>query len=76
MNRDTRGRFKSKEIIFSLPSAAMIANSIIAILILLPWIYVAFKINLAEKTYYLLNSLFFDESKCRCQNLDNGESKY
>ena len=76
MNRDTRGRFKSKEIIFSLPSAAMIANSIIAILILLPWIYVAFKFNLAEKVYYVLNSLFFDESKCRCQNLDNGESKY
>ena len=76
MNRDTRGRFKSKEIIFSLPSAAMFANSLIAILILLPWIYVAFKFNLAEKAYYLLNSLFFDESKCRCQNLDNGESKY
>ena len=75
MNKNTKGRFKSKEIIFSLPSATMIANSIIAILILLPF-YVAFKFNLAEKVYYVLNSLFFDESKCRCQNLDNGESKY
>ena len=75
MNRDTRGRFKSKELIFSFPSAAMIANSIFIILILLPWIYVAFKFNLAEKVNYLLNSLFFD-SKCKCQNLDNGESKY
>ena len=76
MNRDNRGRFKWKKIIFSLPSAAMIANSIIAILILLSWICVEFKFNLAEKVYYLLNSLFFDESKCRSQNLDNGESKY
>ena len=66
MNRDTRGRFKSKEIIFSLPSVAMIANSMIAILILFPWIYVAFKCNLVEKACYLLNSLFFNESKCRC----------
>ena len=76
MNRDTRGRFKSKELIFSFPSAAMIVNSIFVILILLPWIYVAFKFNLAEKVHYLLNSLFFDDSKCKCQNLDNVESKY
>ena len=76
MNRDTRGRFKSKELIFSLSSAVMIVNSIIFIIILLPWIYVAFKFNLAEKVNYLLNSLFFDDSKCKCQNLDNGESKY
>ena len=76
MNRDTRGRFKSKELIFSFPSAAMIVNSIFVVLILLPWIYVAFKFNLAEKVNYLLNSLFFDDSKYKCQNLNNGESKY
>ena len=35
MNRDTRGRFKTKELIISFPSADMIANSIIVIFILL-----------------------------------------
>ena len=63
MNRDTRGRFKTKELIISFPSADMIANSIIVIFILLPWIYVDFKFNLVEKVNYLLNSLFFDDSK-------------
>ena len=64
MNRDTRGRFKTKELIISFPGADMIANSIIVIFILLPWIYVDFKFNLVEKVDYLLNSLFFDDSKC------------
>ena len=53
----------------------MIANSIFLILILLPWLYVAFKFNLVEKINSLLNSLFFDDSKCNCQNLDNGQNK-
>ena len=64
MNRDTRGRFKTKELIVSFPGAGVIANSIIVIFILLSWIYVDFKFNLVEKVNYLLNSLFFDDSKC------------
>ena len=76
MKRDIRGRFKTKKLIIFFPSADMIANSIIVIFILLPWIYVDFKFNLVEKVNYLLNSLFFDDSKCICQNLDNRESKY
>ena len=64
MKRDIRGRLKTKELIISFPSADMIANSIIVIFILLPWIYVDFKFNLVEKVDYLLNSLFFDDSKC------------
>ena len=76
MNRDTKGRFKSKELLFSIPSVAMIANSIFLILIFLPWLYVAFKFNLVEKINSLFNSLFFDDSKCNCQNLDNGQNKY
>ena len=76
MNRDTWGRFKTKELIFTFPSAVMIANSIILIFILLPWIYVAFKFNLVEKMNFLNNSLFFDDSKSVYQNLDNGENKY
>ena len=75
MNRDTRGRFKTKELIFSFLNSAMIVNSIIVIFILLPWIYVAFKFNLDDKVNCLLNSLFFDYSKCVLQNLDYGESK-
>ena len=76
MNRDTKGRFKSKELLFSILSVAMIANSIFLILILLPWLYVAFKFNLVEKINSLLNSLFFDDFKCNYQNLDNGQNKY
>ena len=63
MKRDIRGRLKTKELIIFFPSADMIANSIIVIFILLPWIYVDFKFNLVEKVNYLLNSLFFDDSK-------------
>ena len=76
MNRDTWGRFKTKELIFTFPSTVMIANSIILIFILLPWIYVAFKFNLVEKMNFLLNSLFFYDFKSVYQNLDNGENKY
>ena len=74
--RDTKARFKSKGIIFPLPSFAMIANSVILLLILLPWFYVGYKFCLIEKLYGLLNSLLFDYSKCNCQNLINGENKY
>ena len=70
--RDTKGRFKSKGLIFPLHSFAMIANSVILLL----RFYVGSKLSLIEKLYGLLNSLLFDYSKCNCQNLINGENKY
>lgn len=63
MNRDARRRFKTNDLIISFPRSAKIANTIIVIFILLPWIYVAFKFNLVEKVNYLFNSLFFDDYK-------------
>ena len=65
MNRDTKGRFKAKELIFPVPSPDMIANTIFIIFISLPRLYIAFKFNLIEKVNSLLNSLFFDDSKRR-----------
>ena len=73
--RDTKGRFKAKEVKISIPSAAMILNAIILVFIFLPWIYVSIKFGLVEKIYDVLNSLF-DSSKCNCQNFENGDNKY
>ena len=72
--RDSKGRFKSQDLIISLPSAANALN-LIVIFILLPWIYVATKFNITEKLYNMLNSIFFDNTKCNCSNDDNGEYK-
>ena len=71
--RDSKGRFKSQGLIISLPSAANALNLIVIIFILLPWIYVATKFNITEKLYNMLNSIFFDNTKC--SNDDNGEYK-
>ena len=73
--RDTKGRFRAKEVKISIPSAAMVLNAIILILIFLPWIYVSIKFGLVEKIYEILNSLF-DSSKCNCQNFENSGNKY
>lgn len=73
--RDSKGRFKSQGLIISLPSAANALNLIVIIFILLPWIYVATKFNITEKLYNMLNSIFFDNTKCNCSNDDNGEYK-
>ena len=73
--RDSKGRFKSQGLIISLPSAANSLNLIVIIFILLPWIYVATKFNITEKLYNMLNSIFFDNTKCNCSNDDNGEYK-
>ena len=73
--RDSKGRFKSHGLIISLPSAAYAFNLIIIIFIILPWIYVATKFNVTEKLYNVLNTIFFDNSKCNCPNYDNGEFK-
>ena len=73
--RDSKGRFKSQGLIISLPSAANALNLIFIIFILLPWIYVATKFNITEKLYNMLNSIFFDNTKCNCSNDDNGEYK-
>ena len=70
--RDSKGRFKSQGLIISLPSAANALNLIVIIFILLPWIYVATKFNITEKLYNMLNSIFFDNTKCNCPNNDNG----
>ena len=74
--RDSKGRFKSKGLIISLQSAALIANSIILLFILLPWLYVGSKFSIIERIYDLLGSLFSDDKKCNCQSYDNGENKY
>ena len=74
--RDHKGRFKSKELLFSLPSVAMVLNFIFIVFILLPWAYVGLKFSLIEKIYALLNSIFFDESKCNCNYSGNGDNKY
>ena len=73
--RDSKGRFKSQGLIISLPNAANALNLIVIIFILLPWIYVATKFNIIEKLYNMLNSIFFDNTKCNCSNDDNGEYK-
>ena len=73
--RDSKGRFKSQGLIISLPSAANALNLIVIIFIFLPWIYVATKFNITEKLYNMLNSIFFDNTKCNCSNDDNGEYK-
>ena len=73
--RDSKGRFKSQGLIISLPSTANALNLIVIIFILLPWIYVATKFNITEKLYNMLNSIFFDNTKCNCSNDDNGEYK-
>ena len=73
--RDSKGRFKSQGLIISLPSAANTLNLILIFFTLLPWIYVASKFNIMDKLYNILNSLFFDNSKCNCSNYENGEFK-
>ena len=73
--RDAKGRFKSKELLLPLPSNTMVLNILFLIFILLPWLYVGLKFNIAEKINALLNSLFFDYSKWDCNN-SNGENKY
>ena len=74
--RDAKGRFKSKELLLPLPSTAKVINIIFLIFILLLWLYVGLKFNILEKINALLNSLFFDYSKCRYNNFSNGENKY
>ena len=76
--RDSKGRFKSQGLFISLPSAVYAFNLIIIIFIILPWIpwiYVATKFNVTENLYNVLNTIFFDNSKCNCPNYDNGEFK-
>ena len=62
--RDAKGRFKSKDLLLPLPSTTMVLNMLFLLFILLPWIYVGLKFNIIEKINNLLNSLFFDYSKC------------
>ena len=74
--RDSKGRFKSKELLLSLPSTTMALNIIFLIFILLRWLYVGLKFNILEKINALLNYLYYDYSKYECNNFANGESKY
>ena len=62
--RDAKGRFKSKELLLPLPSTTMVINILFLIFILLPLLYLGLKFNIAKKINTLLNSLFFDYSKC------------
>ena len=74
--RDAKGRFKSKDLLLPLPSTTMVLNMLFLLFILLPWIYVSLKFNIIEKINHLLNSLFFDYSKCECNLNANGDIKY
>ena len=74
--RDIKGRFKSKDLLFSLPSTTMVLNILFLLFILLPLIYVGLKFNIKEKINNLLNSLFFDYSKCECNLNENGDIIY
>ena len=74
--RDAKGRFKSKDLLLPLPSTTMVLNMLFLLFILLLWIYVNLKFNIIEKINNLLNSLFFDYSKCECNLNANGDIKY
>ena len=74
--RDAKGRFKSKDLLLPLPSTTMVLNMLFLLFILLPWIYVGLKVNIIEKINNLLNSLFFDYSKCECNLNANDDIKY
>ena len=65
-----------RDLLFPLPSTTMILNMLVLAFILLPWIYVGLKYNIIEKINNLLNSLFFDYSKCECNLNANGDIKY
>ena len=54
--RDAKGRFKSKELLLPIPSTTMVLNILFLLFILLPWLYVGLKFNIAEKINNLLNS--------------------
>ena len=73
--RDAKGRFKSKELLLPLSSTTVKLNMIFLAFILLLWLYVGLKFNIAEKINNLRNSLFFVYSKCECNN-SNGKNKY
>ena len=64
-----------KELLFPLPSTTMVLNIIFLLFIFLPRLYVDLKFNILEIINALLYSLFFDYSKCQCNNA-NGENKY
>ena len=74
--RDAKGRFKSKDLLLPLPITTMVLNMLFLLFILLPWIYVSLKFNIIERINNLLNSLFFDYSKCECNLNANGDIKY
>ena len=74
--RDAKGRFKSKDLLLPLPSTTMVLNMLFLLFILLPSIYVGLKFNIIEKINNLLNSLFFDYSKCECNLNANDDIKY
>ena len=54
--RNSKGRFKSKELLLPLPSTTMVLNIIFLIFILLPCLYVGLKFNILEKINVLINS--------------------
>ncbi len=73
--RDSKGRFKSRGLLVTLPSVNLLINYLVFLFIILPWIYVGLKFNIVEKVKELLNIIFFDDSKCNC-NGSNGDNKY
>ena len=70
MNRDSKGRFKSKGLFIPIPTASFLANLVFLLFFLLPWLFVFVKFKIFEKFYEYLSFLFLDERKCTCTNED------
>ena len=64
MNRDSKGRFQSKGLVISVPSASFVMNLVFLLFIMLPWVFVCAKFKILEKFYESLSFLFLDEKKC------------
>ena len=56
--RDSKGRFKSRGLLVTLPSVNLLINYLVFLFIILPWIYVGLKFNIVEKVKELLNIIF------------------
>lgn len=74
MKRDSNGRFKSsKGLVIPLPSISVIITSFTLIFFLIPWIYAGLRLNVIEKIFNILSTIF---SNCQCPNANEGTSKY
>ena len=73
MNRDRNGRFiKNNEIEISIPSPMTICKMIIAVIFLLPWIYIIFfRFEILKFIEELLIFLMEPKDEKNCENADS-----